>query len=105
MKKFIKCTLTSFVGIAIMATTLWADVAKGQKIYAKQLKPKCHGMTGSDFAAKHSQDEWEEIYDAGKLGDEIKKICGGQSLNEKLLPHIYDFAYEYANDSGNVPSF
>jgi len=92
------------MGISSLTAPLLADVKKGQKIYAKQLKPKCHGMTGSDFAAKHSQDEWEEIYDAGKLGEEISKICGENQLSEKLLPHIYDFAYEYANDSGNVPS-
>ena len=92
------------MGSALISTPLFADIQKGQKIYAKQLKARCQGMTGSDFAAKHSQDEWEEIYDAGKLGDEIKQICHGATLNEKLLPHIYDFAYEYANDSGNVPT-
>ncbi len=104
MKKLIKLTLTTFVGMTILTNPLSADVGKGQKLYSKQLKSKCHGLSGSDFAAKHSQDEWEEIYDAGKLGEEIKKICSQNPLNEKLLPHIYDFAYEYANDSGNVPN-
>ncbi len=104
IKALSKMTMTLLMSTAFITSSLHADVEKGQKIYSKQLKPKCHGMTGSDFAAKHSQDEWEEIYDAGKLGEEIKKICGGHTVNEKLLPHIYDFAYEYANDSGNVPN-
>lgn len=100
MKRILGLTVASLIAVS---SSLLADVKQGQTIYSKQLKSKCKGITGSDFAAKHSQDEWEEIYDAGKLGDEIKKICLGNGLDEKLLPHIYDFAYEYANDSGNVP--
>ena len=105
MKHIKKLTITAFMGTGLLFTTLLADVEKGQKIYTKQLKPRCNAMTGSDFAAQHSQDEWEEIYDAGKLSEEIKKICKGHTLNEKLLPHIYDFAYEYANDSGKIPNY
>ncbi|MCK5853968.1 MAG: cytochrome C [Sulfurovaceae bacterium] len=89
-----------FVG----GTSLFAEVTKGEKIYTKQLQKQCRNMSGADFAAKHSQDEWEEIYDAGALASEIKSICGGKSIDEKLLPHIYDFAYEYANDSAKVPT-
>ncbi len=93
----------SIVLIVIGATSLSAEVAKGQRIYTKQLQKKCKNMSAGDFASKHSQDEWEEIYDAGTLSSEIKSICGN-SISEKLLPHIYDFAYEYANDSAKVPA-
>jgi hypothetical protein len=55
------------------------------------------------MAQKHTQDEWEEIQEAGKLNDEIKSICG-KGTKDKYLPHLYDFFYEYASDSGNVPS-
>ncbi len=103
MRNLHKLTIVILLGLNVLTTAIVADVVKGQKIYAKQLKSKC-GITGSAFAGKHSQDQWEEIYDAGKLNDEIKKICHGYSLDEKSLPHIYDFVYEYANDSGNVPS-
>jgi len=27
-----------------------------------------------------------------------------KALKEKYLPHYFDFFFEYANDSGNVPS-
>jgi len=94
------CVVLLLVG----TTSLTAEVAKGQRIYTKQLQKKCKNMSASDFASKHSQDEWEEIYDAGALNSEIKSICGGNSVREKLLPHIYDFAYEYANDSAKVPT-
>jgi hypothetical protein len=95
--------MSALLGMTLSSTTLSADVTKGKEIYVKKLKAKC-GISGSAFAGKHTQDRWEEIYDAGKLSHEIKKICKGNTLNDKLLPHIYDFAYEYASDSGNVPN-
>ena len=51
--------------------------------------------------------EWEEIMENGKFEDEIIKICPKVKkgkIKPKLQKHIYDFSYEYANDSGNVPS-
>ena len=103
LKKIIKLTISALLGITLATTTLSADVNKGQKLYVKKLKNKCE-LSGSAFAGKNTQDKWEEIYDAGKLSEEIKKICKGHTVDEKLLPHIYDFVYEYASDSGNVPN-
>ena len=102
MTRLIHVITTLFLFLSFLSVTATADVQKGKKLYIKKLKPICK-ISGSDFAAKHSQDEWEEIYDAGEFNKEIKNICGA-TIEEKFLPHIYDFAYEYANDSGNVPS-
>ena len=82
-----KINIAILLGLTLMTTTLSADVTKGKKIYNQKLKVKC-GISGKNFAAKHSQDEWEEIYDAGKLNDEIKKICHGKGIDEKSLPCI-----------------
>ena len=104
MNKLIKLIVIGAVALSVSTTVLSADVNKGQKLFVKKLKSAC-GMTGAKVAAKHSQDEWEEINDAGKLADEIKKLCPNvKKVTEKFLPHYYDFFYEYANDSGNVPS-
>ena len=103
MTKFTKLAVSTLLGMAIMTTFASADAAKGQKLYSKKLKDSC-GMTGAEFAAKHSQDEWSKINEDGKMADEIGAICGGATIKEKLIPFIYDFANEYANDSGNVPS-
>ena len=103
VKNILKIVISVVLGVSIVSTQLFSDVAKGQKIYTKRLKVKC-GISGSSFAGKHSQDQWEEIYDAGKLDEEIRKICHGNSVDSKSLSHIYDFVYEYANDSGNVPT-
>jgi hypothetical protein len=62
-------------------------------------------MTGAKMAGKHTQDEWEAIMEEGVLSQEIKKICPNvKKVKDKFVPHYYDFFYEYASDSGNVPS-
>ncbi|MCK4442745.1 MAG: cytochrome C [Sulfurovaceae bacterium] len=98
MKKLFNITISTLLGLNLITTSSSADVTKGENIYNQKLKAKCK-ISGKNFAIKHSQDEWEEIYDAGKLNEEIKKICHGSNIDEKSLPHIYDFAYENANDS------
>ena len=64
-------------------------------------------MTGAKFAAKHTQDEWKEIKDSGKFEQEVIKICPNVKagdLSQSAQENIIDFAIEFANDSGNVPS-
>jgi hypothetical protein len=104
MTKMIKIALAALVMVTMSATTLSADVTKGQKLYLKKLKGAC-GMNGAKMAAKHTQMEWEMAKD--NLAEEIKNICPNakdSALKEKYLPHYFDFFYEYASDSGNVPS-
>ena len=105
MTKFTKLAVAALFAVAALGTTASADVAKGQKLYSKKIKGAC-GFTGAKFAAKHTQDEWEEIKEAGKFGDEMKKLCPSleKSYQDKWTQDLYDFAYEYASDSGNVPS-
>ncbi|WP_201353756.1 cytochrome C [Hydrogenimonas urashimensis] len=105
MKKLLTVVAAGFVAMSLMATSASADAAKGQKVYSKKLKNAC-GFNGAKFAAKHSQDEWEELKEEGKFADEIKKICPRVNIEsiKKYLDDLYDFAYEYANDSGNVPA-
>jgi hypothetical protein len=104
MNKLLKLVLAGAIALAMGTTVASADVAKGQKLYSKKLKKAC-GMTGAKMAAKHTQDGWEAKKDS--LADEIKAICPNvkdKSLKDKFLPHYFDFFYEYASDSGNVPS-
>jgi len=103
MTKMTKLALAALLGMAVLSTTASADAAKGKKIYMKKLKAKC-GFSGAKFAAKHTQDEWEKIKGAGKFQDEVAKVCSGAKLKDKYVNDVYDFAYEYASDSGNVPS-
>lgn len=103
MTKMTKVALSALLGLAVLSTTASADASKGKKIYMKKMKASC-GMSGAKFATKHTQGEWEKIKGAGQFAAEAAKICPGLKLKEKYVPHVYDFAYEYASDSGNVPS-
>ncbi len=103
MTKMTKLAVATLLGLAVLSTTASADVAKGQKLFMKKMKSSC-GFSGAKFAGKHTQDEWKEIQGAGKFAEEAAKLCPGVKLKDKYVPDIYDFAYEYASDSGNVPS-
>ena len=89
-------------GIIGLGATAAADVNKGQKLYQKKYKKKC-GMSGAKMAGSHTQDDWEEMKDEGQLLDYLNGKCQNK-IQEKHLEHLYDFFYEYASDSGNVPS-
>ena len=106
MKRIVKIALAAMLMLGMSSVTLSADASKGQKLFIKKLKKPC-GMNGGKMAAKHSQDEWTELKEAGKIADELKKFCPkakDKALKSKYLDHYYDFFFEYANDSGNVPS-
>ena len=106
MKKTLQITLGTLMLLAFSATTLNADIAKGQRLYMKKLKGAC-GFNGAIMATKHSMAEWKTLYETKKLAGEIKKFCPKvkeSSLKGKFMPHYYDFFHEYANDSGNIPS-
>ncbi len=83
-----------------------ANPAKGQKLFARKLKEAC-GINGGQVAKKHTQDEWSAIEKSGKIKEEIKKICPKASddeLKDKYLENYFDFFYNFASDSGNIPS-
>jgi len=103
MTKMTKIAVAALLGLAVVSSTASADAGKGKKIYMKKLKAKC-GFSGAKFAAKHTQGEWEKIQGAGKFADEVAKICSGAKLKDRYAKDVYDFAHEFASDSGNVPS-
>ncbi len=104
--KLLKLLLAATLVLGVSATTLSASSVKGQKLFIKKFKKPC-GMNGAKFAAKHSQDEWQEIMDNGNFKKEFVKICPNvneSDIKDSWVEHIFEFSYEYANDSGNVPS-
>lgn len=106
MTKLLKLTMAVALLLGVVSTTASADARKGQKIFIKKFKAKC-GFNGAKFAAKHSQAEWEEINEAGNFKKEMMTICPDvkeSDIKDSWVPHLYDFSYDYANDSGNVPS-
>ena len=104
MKKGNALLLSIAISVSMLSTAALADADKGQKVYTKMLKKDC-GFSGAKMAGMHTQDEWEEIYEEGKLLDEIQKQCPNvRGVKEKYLPHLYDFFFKFGSDSGNVPA-
>ncbi len=94
----------AIVALGLISTPVFADANKAQKIFIKKMKKPC-GMNGGQMAVKHTQEEWKAINDAGKLNEELLKNCPeAQPLKDTYVPHVYDFLYNYASDSGNVPA-
>ncbi|MCH9741327.1 MAG: cytochrome C [Epsilonproteobacteria bacterium] len=81
------------------------NAIKGKKIFTKKLRKPCD-ISAADFSGVHTQDEWEAITEAGTLKDEILQICPEieGKIKQQWLPSLYQFLYEYASDSGNIPS-
>jgi len=104
LKKLLILLFAAVVGLSFVSTSAFAGVAKGQKIYIKKMKKPC-SFSGGVMAKKHTQAEWKALQEASKLNDELVKFCpNAKPLKEKYVSHVYDFLYNYASDSGNVPS-
>ena len=108
--RFFKQGAVVLIAAALSVTSLSANVKKGQKYYQKKLQKTC-GKNGGEFAGLHSQAEWKKSLDNSAFKTLILDACPGAKafvddakFEEKYQEHIYDFFFEYANDSGNVPS-
>lgn len=103
MKNITQIAFTALLGFTLLTTTVDAgSIKKGQKIYVKKIKDQCIGKTAEEFAATFTQKEWENAFKAGKFEVKVKEICPTmESYNEKWTPYLFEFAYEYASDSGN----
>ena len=111
MRKVTSMLLVVLLGVMSITTNSFADAAKGQKYYLKKLK-KYFDMNGTKFAASHSQEEWEGLFEGNAQGfiDEFsaqfpksEKFLKGDGF-QTIKGDVFDFAYKYANDSGEVPS-
>lgn len=110
MSKLRNIAVAATLGLGLLSTSAFADASKGQRIFSKKLKEVC-GYDGAVFAAKHSQMEWQEAYESDSLKDLMIDACpagekffNSSKFEKKFKQHMYEFVFEYANDSGNVPS-
>ncbi|MDF1881770.1 hypothetical protein JHD50_10745 [Sulfurimonas sp. MAG313] len=111
MKQLLKIILIGALLGSVGSSVLMADIKKGQKAYLKTFKSKFK-MNGTKFATLHTQDEWKELFK--NKGEGFKKeFIKNYPKSEKTLlkkniwkklQDVKDFAIEYANDSGNIPS-
>ena len=107
-----KSLISLVVFIAFLMVTLSsvsqarrASYEIGQKIFKKKFRKSCR-FSGVKFARKHTQDEWEELWDDGKFQSETQRICPRLKLRKirrSWWKHIYEFSYTYASDSSYIP--
>ena len=95
-------TLSTTESLSIQDTDY---ILKGEELFIKNLQRYCQ-MSGGRFALTYSQDEWEAIAEAGKFNDITLEICPRleDRYRDKWTLTLYQFAYMYAKDSGNIPS-
>jgi len=103
-KMLVVLSLLMFTGLSteVMART---QLEKGQKIFKKKFRKYC-GFSGVRFARKHTQDEWEEIWDDGKFQEETKKICPKiklKKIKKSWWKPVYEFTHEYGQGGSHVP--
>ena len=106
MKNITKLAVAALLGVTIFSTTASAgSINNGQKIYSKKIKGQCEDKTGGDFAAAFKQKEWEDAFKAGTFEAKVKEVCPNiGKYKEKWSADLFEFAYEYAADSGNEPA-
>ncbi|MFA6189310.1 MAG: hypothetical protein WC680_08530 [Sulfuricurvum sp.] len=97
--------------VALVVSVAQADAKAGQKAYLKAFKTS-FAMNGTKFAAEHSVSEWKDLFadnakgfiqEYGERFPKAKAVLNNPDMAAKLQD-IGDFAKEYGNDSGNVPS-
>jgi len=100
--------ITTLLSIALLLSPSYgmASVALGKKTYKKKLYKQC-GFSGMEFARKHTQAEWEEIYISGNIAQEARTICRGledMTLDSERWKDIYQYVLKYASDGAYIPN-
>jgi len=80
------------------------SLKKGEEIYKKQLKDVCETKK-SELSEHYSQDEWEAFASEGKFENTIFEICPQiePSYNKAWSEDLYQFYYQHARDSEEIP--
>ena len=87
----------------LLTSTMQANYKLGSIDYKINIKKECK-MSSWELARNHTQDEWEELFQKKDLLLTIQTICKSKNIKIKNEEDLFDFLYEYASDSGNVPS-
>jgi len=95
-------TIALFILCFIGSSSLFADINQGATIYKSYFRTAC-GFSGNVMAKKHTQNEWQSLFDAKQLSAELQTLCpSAKPLKPNDVAHLYEFLYHYASDSGNT---
>jgi hypothetical protein len=106
-KHLVRLLVGMVFGLMLLSMTSSADPSKGGKILERMVHNGCPIPT-SRLAMSHSVEEWAAIIKAGKLDEELKKLCPKlgelKPLNKKYTQDVLEYLENYANDSGAIPA-
>jgi len=95
------------LGLGLAASFASADPIKGEKILNRAIHDDCV-LTAPKLASQHTLAEWEALFKAGKMEDEVQKLCKREKpikpFNPKYAQHVFEYMEHYANDSGAIPA-
>ncbi len=102
-EEIMKRYTTAFFALCLIgAVSLFADINQGSTIYKSYFRTAC-GFSGNVMAKKHTYSEWQALFDAKELANELQTLCpSAKPLKENDVAHLYEFLYHYASDSGNT---
>ncbi len=106
MKKILSLLGISALILSTMPVESFAGSNEGQRIFKMKMRKACR-FSGHKFAHSHTQLEWQELKEKGKFKDETKRLCPRLDLDtikSEWWDDVYLFTYEYAEDSGKIPS-
>jgi hypothetical protein len=102
-----RAILALLLGWGLVATFVSADPIKGEKILNRAIHDDC-AWPAPRIALMHSQKEWDAIFKAGKMEEEVAKLCKHKAplkpFSTKYAKDVFEFLEHYANDSGAVPA-
>ena len=95
------------LGLGIASAFGSADPIKGEKILLRAIQDDCE-LTAPRVASQHTLAEWKTLFDAGKMEEEVNKLCKRKQpikpFNPKYSKYVFEYMEHYANDSGAIPA-
>jgi len=103
----IRAALALILGLGLAASFASADPIKGEKILNRAIHDDC-ALTAPKLASQHSLAEWDALFKAGKMEEEVNKLCQRKQpikpFNSKYAQYVFEYMEHYANDSGAIPA-
>lgn len=102
MLKLSKSALVCALGLCLYQPAVLAKSSDIIEPFKKEVRNTCRFSTNV-LAKKHTQSEWQSIYEGKTLNEELSLLCPTlKPVKPNDLSEIYYFLYNYASDSGNT---
>ncbi len=102
MFRLTKSALIIALSLSLYPHAVLAEDATIIGPFKKEVRKSC-GFSTNILAKKHTQKEWQGIYEAKKLNEELSVLCPKlKPIKANAVEEVYYFFYTYASDSGNT---